>query len=351
MGATSMGIFNLYSKRQKRLRGEVPDVYAYDTIPEPLRVQIVHILRDTLGNENQYNANFYGYTYPNVRSAYNSINDTLCREYGIFYLVEQPSANVASDVLNFFLGEKDVEKVLDVIELSFVYVNRFVRDYSYRGISNASKEADAAIEELNARFKEHGIGYEFKNERIIRVDSEFIHSEAVKPALALLSNKIYKVANDEFFKAHEHYRHARYKDCLAWALKSLESTMKAICKKRKWKYDEGDPAKRLIEICFANGLIPDFWQSHFTALRATLEHSIPTSRNKLAGHGDGTEPIIVPQHLAAYVLHMTASTLVFLIEAEKKFRIKSTFRCAIPPINPPSTAKSAKQTAAKFCEF
>jgi hypothetical protein len=93
--------------------------------------------------------------------------------------------------------------------------------------------------------------------------------------------------------------------------------MKAICKKRNWKYDEGDTAKRLIEICLANGLIPDFWQTHFSALRATLEHGIPTSRNKLAGHGDGTEPIIVPQHLAAYVLHMTASTLVFLIEAEK----------------------------------
>ena len=43
-----MGIFDLFSKRQKRLRGEAPDVYTYDEIPEPLRVQIVHIFRDIL---------------------------------------------------------------------------------------------------------------------------------------------------------------------------------------------------------------------------------------------------------------------------------------------------------------
>ena len=59
-------------------------------------------------------------------------------------------------------------------------------------------------------------------------------------------------------------------------------------------------------------------KSHFSALRATLEGGVPTARNKMGGHGDGTDPTAVPQHLAAYVLHMTASTLVFLIEAEKQ---------------------------------
>ena len=53
-----MGIFNLFSKRQKRLRGEMPDVYLYDTIPNALRVQIVHILRDCLGNNEQYYSQF-----------------------------------------------------------------------------------------------------------------------------------------------------------------------------------------------------------------------------------------------------------------------------------------------------
>lgn len=38
-----MAVFDLFSKRRKRERGEGPDVYIYDQIPEPLKVQIVHI--------------------------------------------------------------------------------------------------------------------------------------------------------------------------------------------------------------------------------------------------------------------------------------------------------------------
>ncbi len=315
-----MGVFDLFSKRQKKLRGEVPDIYIYDDIPQPLRVQIVHILRKTLGSENDYLSCPHRYEYPKVRTTYNGINKILCKEYGVFSLVKCPSRNcVVEDVFNFFLDEKDCEKVLDVIELSFRCIDNLTRDWEYlhKHKDDASEEANDAINELNARFKENGVGYEFRNGEIIRVDSEFIHAEAVKPALKLLSEKIYEVANQEFLQAHEHYRHMRYKDCLAWALKSLESTMKAICGKRKWPYNQNDPAKRLIEICFENKLVPTFWQSHFSALRATLESGVPTARNVLGGHGNGTIPIEVPLHLAAYCLHMTASTLVFLIEAEK----------------------------------
>lgn len=49
-----MAVFDIFSKRQKRIRGDVPDVYSYDRIPDPLRMQIVHILRDVLGHEQYY---------------------------------------------------------------------------------------------------------------------------------------------------------------------------------------------------------------------------------------------------------------------------------------------------------
>lgn len=319
-----MGVFHLFSKRQKRLRGAVPDVYTYDDIPQPLRVQIVHILRDTLGNEEEYKSHDYrfsGYDYPNVRKAYQTINKMLCREYGVFSLVERPSRDcVVEDIFQFFLNEEDFEKVLDVIELAFRLIKGAASKFDYKNDDNAPRKANDAINELNKRFKEHGIGYEFKNGDIIRVDSEFIHAEAVKPALKLLSEKIYKAANKEFMQAHEHYRHSRYKDCLTWALKALESTMKAICDKKEWAYNQNDTSNRLIEICLENGLIPTFWQSHFSALRATLESGVPPARNIMGGHGNGTSPAEVPHHLAAYCLHMTASTLVFLIEAEKSLR-------------------------------
>ena len=73
---------------------------------------------------------------------------------------------------------------------------------------------------------------------------------------------------------------------------------------------------KLIQVCFDNGLIPLFWQSQLTSLQNLLVSSIPTGRNKLGGHGQGNNSVQVPDYLVAYMLHMTASTLVFLINAE-----------------------------------
>lgn len=41
-----MAIFDLFSKRQKKLRGEIPEIYTYDNISNELRVQIVHIIKE-----------------------------------------------------------------------------------------------------------------------------------------------------------------------------------------------------------------------------------------------------------------------------------------------------------------
>ena len=70
-----MQVFDLFSKRQKKLQGETPDVYVYDDMPEPLRVQIVHIWLKTLGNEQQI---LYG------NYVYEQIVGTLRHKYGVF---------------------------------------------------------------------------------------------------------------------------------------------------------------------------------------------------------------------------------------------------------------------------
>ncbi len=314
-----MAIFDLFSKRQKAIRGDAPDVYSYDDLPNALRVQIVHIWSDVLGSDRDY-YDQYG-CGPTVESAYKFIVNTLCREYGLFQL---PSAKkyqermYLKELTNYFLQVDDVERQLDIVELNFRYIDRMTRDFSYLRKRDASKRADNAINELNARFKEHGIGYQFIEGKIVRVDSELIHSEAVKPALRLLNEKNYHGAQQEFLSAYEHYRHGKHKEALNDCLKSFESTMKAICDKHKWPYPPNSTAKGLIKVCFDKDLVPSFWQQQLSSLRSMLESSIPTGRNKLSGHGQGTTPTLVPDYLVAYMLHMTASTLVFLTTAEKK---------------------------------
>ena len=216
------------------------------------------------------------------------------------------------------LGSTSTEQVLDVVELSFKTIDGYVRKHvSYFA---SSMTPDAAIAELNTRFREHGVGYQYESGKIVRVDSQLIHGEVVKPALQFLSEKDFKGANDEYLSAHDHYRKGKHKECLNDCLKAFESTMKSICAKREWTHKAGDTAKPLLEVLFQHELIPAFMQSHFTGLRTTLEAGVPTVRNKLAGHGQGTEPIEVPDYVAAYALHLTATNILFLVQADKAFK-------------------------------
>ena len=259
---------------------------------------------------------------PQVEYAYQFIVDKLRREYGVFKLIKPKNdfeeKTYAEELAIFFLHERNIEHALDAIELSFFVIDHNTRQWAYLHRDDASKRADDAIEELNSRFKEHGVGYQFTDRQIIRIDSEFVHAEIVKPALNLLHEQHYAGAQDEFLKAHKYYRNGDPKGALSECLKAFESVMKAICDKRRWPYSPTATAKPLIQICLDKGLIDPFWQSHYSALQSLLGSSVPTGRNKMSGHGQGTKPVSVPSHIVAYMLHMTASAIVFLAEAEKQ---------------------------------
>jgi len=307
-----LAITELFSTRQKKLRGEVSDVYQYDVIGTRLKTQIIHIVRDTLGEEYYYNTvGAKGCNEPSY-GFYEYIHKTLCREYGLFTLKEYEDSNFKA-VFDTFLTSTDVEFNLDVIELSFKVIDNGVR----RNLNREHQHPDEAIRDLNYRFKAAGVGYQFESGEIIKIDSQFVHSEVVKPVLQLLGKEqMYSGANDEFLSAHEHYRHKKYKECLVDCLKSFESVMKAICDKRDWTYKNTDNAGRLINVCFTNNLIPSYMQSQFESLKQLLISGVPTIRNKKGGHGQGTNISEVSEHLASYILHLTATNLLFLSKCE-----------------------------------
>lgn len=310
-----MAIFDLFSKRQKRLRGEVPDVYSYNSLPDPLRVQIVHIIEYTLGDENQcYDE------YLEVSGTYNKIVKILCKEHGKFYLVETHKRDNRYcggyiQLLNFILQEVNVEHCIDAIELSFTAIDRITRNSHYMRKNDYNKRADDAIHELNSRFKEHGIGYQFEDGQIMRIDSEHIHSEIIKPALLVLRDKRFVGANDEFLSAYEHYRHGNNKEALNAALKAFESTLKVICSIKKWSYSATDTSSKLLQICFDKGLVESFWQSHMASLRSLLESGVPTVRNRLGAHGQGEEVKEVPTHLVSFTLNSTAAAILLFAKS------------------------------------
>ena len=304
----------LFSERQKELRCEVADVYQYDTIRRELRVQVVHIWQAAFGKHSQ---NSLGEIYPSqIADVYELIHSALCYRYGRFSLGGYRDSDYDA-IRNFLLDTKDLERAIDVIEVSFRCIDRHVRDHP-KYFPRRTILPDKAIAELNSWFREHRVGYRYESGQIIRVDSEFLHSEVVKPALNMLSDPMYEGANAEFLSAHEHYREGRYKECMNECLKAFESCIKAICDQRGWDYSNRDTASGLINIVLRNGLIETFMQEHFTGLRQTLVGGVPTLRNNLSGHGQGSEDVPVPEYIAAYVLHLTASNILFLAKANEE---------------------------------
>jgi AbiJ N-terminal domain 4 len=312
-----MTIIETFSKRQKRLKDAgKQDVYQYVDLSAEFRVQVAHIWKDAIG---AYYDN-HGYSSSRISPAnrfWVLIHKTITREQGKFTLTGG-SENPAEQCINYLLNA-DTDGALDIIEFSFRVIDRGLRELEsyYLQDAHITQDPDDAIEELNHRFREHGIGYQYVEGVLIRLDSQFTHAEIVKPALALLNAAGFDGPADEFINAFQHYRHDRFKDAVAEASKAFESTMKAICSKWKWNHPPNATAKPLMDIIFQKGLIPSALESHFSALRSAMESGLPTLSNQTSRHGQGATPVKIPPHFAGYALHLVASNIIFLVEAHK----------------------------------
>ena len=74
-----MGIVDIFSKRQRRMRGEFPDVYQYDDLPIGFRRQFVFILGDV------FTPKFEPSHHTKLKlGCFKTIHDLLARELGVF---------------------------------------------------------------------------------------------------------------------------------------------------------------------------------------------------------------------------------------------------------------------------
>jgi hypothetical protein len=209
-----------------------------------------------------------------------------------------------------------------MVELTFRVIDRSIRQYErYERANESLKQTpDDAIEELNVRFREHAVGFQYIDGGIVRVDSQFIHSEAVKPALTLLNVAGFEKAREDFHLAHQHYREGRHKDCVVACQRAFESALKAVCALRKWSFNQGDRASELIKVVRKGGLFPEYLDAGFDTFVAMLKTGLPDIRNNAGGHGEAPLTPPVPSYIASYALHMTATNIVMLCEALKALR-------------------------------
>ncbi len=304
-------MYETFSNRQRQRGRTAADVFTYNSLPRGLRVQAARLWSETI--RVVVDSDF------NLPHAFSSFHKMITTELGVFAFSTRDRMS-ESDIVDYFVGA-GFEEALDVLEMMFVGLYNMACNREGNFSSSVAKhDVGLAISELNRRFLQHGVGYSFvlgDEPQIVRVDNEHLHSEVVLPALMLLHEQGFEGADDEYRAAHKHFQEGDEKDCLVDCLKAFESTMKTICDKRNWSYSKTDTAKTLIDVCLRNNLLPAFMQSHLGTVRSALESAIPTVRNRMGGHGQGHAPVAVAPFWAAYLLHETAVTIVFLVSAFK----------------------------------
>ena len=298
-----MSVLDLYSYRKRIAEDAAEDVFTYDELPPKLRVQIVHIWRDAVGRKNP--------------DAWKAIHEIVAREHGVFELADRRTYEESCETC--LLGTPSIDMALDLVELSFRYIDRAARDFDpfkRRELGMQGSAADA-VDELNERFRRAGVGYQFDEGKIFRVDSDLIHREVVRPALRYLHEPSFAGPREEFLRAHACYRAGDAKEAVTNANCAFESTLKTICDQRGWQYDPGATASNLIKVVRDNGLLPDYLDASFDQLAATLKSGLPKVRGQEGAHGQGAAPRETPNHVAAYALHLAAAKILFLVEAHK----------------------------------
>lgn len=291
-------MIELYTERLKQQQIE-PEIYEYDIFPIEFRTQLFYIISDVL--------NLYDYV------AWTGCYKVFLREKGLKYLTIQGLDERCE--FERYIDTCTTNDMLDLIDFIFNVIDKNCRkNPPQHKTLNYYEKLDNAIYELNHRFKQHNLGYEFYDGVLIRKDNKMIHEKTIKPALKLLIDNNFSGANQEFVTAFQEFRQGNNKGAIMNALKAFESTMKTICEKMNYPYNKSrDTAKDLIKILEDKNFYPQYMNSHINSLRTTLESGLPTVRNKNAGHGQGENIVTIPDEFAEYAINLAATNIAFLV--------------------------------------
>lgn len=154
-----MSIHNLYFKRGQ----ELPDVFQYEELSVKFKNQCYHIWNEFLNQVVDRDKRF-------IQDLFKYIYDAILMEEGLKFLFEHNELRFNThkqQIELYFDVTKDINKELTVLELIFQgteIVEKLERE-NHIHFKISSKKAQ---EELNYRFKENGIGFQYESELIIK---------------------------------------------------------------------------------------------------------------------------------------------------------------------------------------
>jgi hypothetical protein len=308
-----MPIFATYERRRVEAgRAGKADVFEYDQIPDFFRKQLHIVLKNSISLYDES-----GYHSGNANEWWNLIAEVLEKEVEGF---PNNDYNSYQRCALFLAQAQNTDRWLSFVEVACRVLTIVKDENEYQTQSRgATQTGQSAIEEINERFRQHGLGYAYQSGEIIRVDSTFIHAEMIKPTLLVLSSELYQKADEDFRAAHRHYRAGEWQAAIVAANRAFESTLKAICHRREWPVPKGARASELIKTVVSNGLLPSYLDTGLVAYVSMLKTGLPGVRNEAGGHGSAPADLPVMEHLAGYAINLTAANIVLLDKANSSF--------------------------------
>ncbi|GKX66898.1 DUF7014 domain-containing protein [Inconstantimicrobium mannanitabidum] len=297
-------IFSVFSKRNK-IEKEIE-------INSEVRNRIFMLIIDLSNNDDNGGYYRFGSTF-NMEKFCVEILKVLMMRLGKFDVIHK-NKGIVNGVIEFLLSCKG-EVFLDFIEDCFktdefklVWIekkNEFIDNINYI----------FSIEDIKfelTKYKEYWIesGNMSKLDsitypQVICKENMFINAKIIEPALELLIDDVFKNVNNEFLEGLSHYKHKRYKESIVSCCCALESVMKIICLKNKWKYNDNATGLPLIKNIIEQSQTPNWYEG---IIMPTL-----TLRNKLGPHGKGAAEVNVTKVQAQLQINLVASQIIFLI--------------------------------------
>ncbi len=302
-------IFDVFSRRKKVIKKDLKP------LTKAFRNRVLMLCDDALSPSQGFRSS------DDFRNSFwQEIHKKLTFLYGEHQLYKKANAGTKAEDAYFFVSECKDDHFLDFIEYIF-------KTSSYHRACSDESKLVGDIEQLflldnlpyaltsfvreKRMTKFHGqereASFVVSYPKIILREDEIVHSSAIQPTLTLLLEKDLSSANLEFIAALEDYRKKDYGDCLTKCGSAFESTMKIICARNHWQYQNTDTASKLLKIIIDESPLEAFFEQPLIGI-ATLRNRLSTS------HGSGSQPRVVSKHKAKYVINATASAILLLVD-------------------------------------
>lgn len=228
-------------------------------------------------------------------SGLGELSDELERIYGIEQLTpcEKNWPDPIADVLEPFFLNCTGAQVFDIVELF------------YAGMLDCRNEFHRAI---NEALQEESVHWILCDGFFLKLDSQWVEEHVMSQAHELLGKGKYDGALDELREARSYLAAEDYKSAVHTASKSMESLLKALLGR------EDGNASVLIRALHETEFYRDLPEPFAKAFGENVLMALPFTRNRLGGHGQGSEVVSVPRSFAELAVNLAGTFAVFLVK-------------------------------------